>query len=78
VYRLGNRVQTKKMNCTNKDNIRNYGAYVDKVIHKWENELREAQNLLGCTAVFLIEYRPTFQRYVGLTSNLKPQRKNIL
>jgi hypothetical protein len=24
----------------------------------------EAQNLLGCTAVFLIECRPTFQRYV--------------
>jgi hypothetical protein len=24
----------------------------------------EAQNLLGCTAVFLIEYRPTFQKYV--------------
>jgi hypothetical protein len=24
----------------------------------------EAQNLLGCTAVLLIECRPTFQRYV--------------
>jgi hypothetical protein len=24
----------------------------------------EAQNLLGCTAVFLIGCRPTFQRYV--------------
>jgi hypothetical protein len=24
----------------------------------------EAQNLLGCTAVFLIECQPTFQRYV--------------
>jgi hypothetical protein len=24
----------------------------------------EAQNLLRCTAVFFIEYRPTFQRYV--------------
>jgi hypothetical protein len=24
----------------------------------------EAQDLLGCTAVFLIEFRPTFQRYV--------------
>jgi hypothetical protein len=24
----------------------------------------EAQNLLGCTAVFLIECRPAFQRYV--------------
>jgi hypothetical protein len=24
----------------------------------------EAQNLLGCTSVFLIEYRLTFQRYV--------------
>jgi hypothetical protein len=24
----------------------------------------EARNLLGCTAVFLIECRPTFQRYV--------------
>jgi hypothetical protein len=24
----------------------------------------EAQNLLGCTAVFLIECRPTFQRCV--------------
>jgi len=28
---------------------------------KLENE---AQNILGCTAVFLIECRPTFQRYV--------------
>jgi hypothetical protein len=24
----------------------------------------EAQNLMGCTAVFLIECRPTFQRYM--------------
>jgi hypothetical protein len=24
----------------------------------------EAQNPLGCTAVLLIEFRPTFQRYV--------------
>jgi hypothetical protein len=24
-----------------------------------------AQNLLGCTAVFLTEYLPTFQRYVA-------------
>jgi hypothetical protein len=24
----------------------------------------EAQNLLGCSAVFLIECRPTFERYV--------------
>jgi hypothetical protein len=24
----------------------------------------EARNVLGCTAVFLIECRPTFQRYV--------------
>jgi hypothetical protein len=24
----------------------------------------EAQNFLGCTAVFLIECRPTFQRYM--------------
>jgi hypothetical protein len=24
----------------------------------------EAQNLLGCTGVFLIECQPTFQRYV--------------
>jgi hypothetical protein len=24
----------------------------------------EAQNHLGCTAMFLIEFRPTFQRYV--------------
>jgi hypothetical protein len=30
----------------------------------------EAQNLLGCTAVFLIECRPTFQRYVLPTSSL--------
>jgi hypothetical protein len=29
--------------------------------HGGENE---AQNLLGCTAVFLIECRSTFQRYV--------------
>jgi hypothetical protein len=27
-------------------------------------DLSEAQNLLGCTAVFLIECQPTFQRYV--------------
>jgi hypothetical protein len=25
---------------------------------------KEAQNILGCTAMFLIECRPTFQRYV--------------
>jgi hypothetical protein len=29
-----------------------------------EHDVPEAQNLLGCTAVFLIECRPTFQRYV--------------
>jgi hypothetical protein len=38
---------------------------------KWKREILsshggeyEGQNLLGCTAVSLIEYRPTFQRYV--------------
>jgi hypothetical protein len=30
----------------------------------------EAQNLLGCTAVFLIECRPTFQRYVLPSSSV--------
>jgi hypothetical protein len=30
----------------------------------------EAQNLLGCTAVFLIECRPTFQRYALPPSSL--------
>jgi hypothetical protein len=30
----------------------------------------EAQNLLGCTAVFLIECRPTFQGYVLPPSSL--------
>jgi hypothetical protein len=29
----------------------------------------EAENLLGCTAVFLIKCRPTFQRYVLLPSS---------
>jgi hypothetical protein len=30
----------------------------------------KAQNLLGCTAVLLIECRPTFQRYVLLPLSL--------
>jgi hypothetical protein len=33
--------------------------------YEYEIEIEyEAQSLLGCTAVFLIECRPTFQRYV--------------
>jgi hypothetical protein len=30
----------------------------------WKTSLYGAQNLLGCTTVFLIECRPTFQRCV--------------
>jgi hypothetical protein len=36
----------------------------------------EAQNLLGCTAVFLIECRPTFQRYV-LASIIKAMSDHL-
>jgi hypothetical protein len=32
----------------------------------------EAQSLMGCTAVFLIERRPTFQRYVLPQSSERP------
>jgi hypothetical protein len=34
----------------------------------------EAQNLLGCTAVFLFEFRPTFQRWVLTPSSVYPRR----
>jgi hypothetical protein len=34
------------------------------LVNTLRNEENEAQNLLGCTAVLLIEYRPTFQMYV--------------
>jgi hypothetical protein len=37
----------------------------------------EAQNLLGCTAAFLTECRPTFQRYVLRPSSGRQTSVNI-
>jgi hypothetical protein len=38
----------------------------------------EAQDLLGCTAVFLTECRPTFQRYISEDSELHTRRRENL
>jgi hypothetical protein len=47
--------------CDNKS-MENHGGWCE--ISSSHGGEYEAQNLLGCTAVILIEYRPTFQRCV--------------
>jgi hypothetical protein len=37
----------------------------------------EAQNLLGCTAVLLIEFRPTFQRYMLPPSSARTSETSV-